>query len=119
MSMSTSINDMLVADLPPFDLKFSKKILNLLNIDIQALPDKLKVDKREKVIHARWVIIQSIKKKNVKERNAVEDNGVTIFNSNKIDEELISGCFDMMKDIFDPRHMTAEMVETCKYYIYI
>ena len=49
MSMSTSIDDMLVADLPPFDVKLSKKMLSLLGMEAQPLPKKLVADKREKL----------------------------------------------------------------------
>ena len=111
MSMSTSIDDMLVADLPPFDVKLSKKMLSLLGMEVQPLPRKLVADKREKVTHARWVVHG---KRSQKTQDEAPNNGVgTIsFSAKDADDELLSGCFDLMKDIFDPRHMTADMLQT-------
>ena len=96
----------------------------MLHIDVQPLPDTLKVDKREKVIHARWLVTKNYNSSDnePKQKMDIDDllNGTfnkpvtNTFTQNEADEDLLSGCFDMMKDIFDPRHMTADMVQTCK-----
>ena len=72
MSMSTSIDDMLVADLPPFDVKLSKKMLSLLGMEVQPLPKKLVADKRESYTRQMGCTWQKI----TKNQDEAPNNGV-------------------------------------------
>ena len=96
MSMSTSIDDMLVADLPPFDVKLSKKMLSLLGMEAQLLPKKLAARRK----YTRQMGCTKRSQKTKTKRN--NDAGTISFSAKDADDELLSGCFDLMKDIFDP-----------------
>ena len=103
MSLSTTIEEMLGSDLPPFDPSFNRSLSSFLGLNAASVPGSLQIDEREKVVHARWY-------KN-RDSPSVQAVDLKAFDPSGVDANVCISLLDMMKDILDPRPMTAAMLE--------
>ena len=83
----------------------STTVDSFIGYKVDSVPEALQIDKRESCPHS---LVQK------SEYTAVtgNDKGIKTVDPNAIDTNICTSMLDMMKDILDPQHMTAGMLES-------